>query len=172
MILDFDLAENFLLGHERQTGWGGGSLIQRPRILAVTDDVIRRYDVRVGGAGAPTLARNLSGGNQQKLVVARAVESQPRLLIASQPTRGLDVNASEFVYRTLQSAKEKGLGVLLFSLDLDEVIRLSDRIAVMFNGRIVGMLSRSEATAERIGALMTGAEPLQIAPLPNGGQSV
>lgn len=157
MILDFDLAENFLLGHERRHEWGGGGVISRQRILGLTTEMIRRYDVRAGHGGAPTLARNLSGGNQQKVVVARAMESQPRLLIASQPTRGLDVNAAEFVYRTLFAAKEKGLGVLLFSLDLDEVIRLSDRIAVMFNGRIVGRLTREEATPERIGALMTGA---------------
>ncbi len=170
MILDFDLAENFLLGHERQPAWGGGLLINRPRILGITDEIIRRYDVRVGHSGAPTLAQNLSGGNQQKMVVARAVESQPRLLIASQPTRGLDVNAAEFVYRTLNAAKQKGMGVLLFSLDLDEVIRLSDRIAVMFNGQIVGMLTRGEATAERIGALMTGAESPQTL-LPQKEQS-
>jgi general nucleoside transport system ATP-binding protein len=156
MILDFDLGENFLLGHERRKEWGGGNVLSRQRILGLTTEMIRRYDVRAGSMGAPTLARNLSGGNQQKVVVARAMESQPRLLIASQPTRGLDVNASEFVYRTLFAAKEKGLGVLLFSLDLDEVIRLSDRIAVMFNGRIVGILPKAEATPERIGALMTG----------------
>jgi len=168
LILDFDLAENFLLGHERDHSWGGGRLINRPRILGIVDEIIRRYDVRVGHHGAPTLAQNLSGGNQQKLVVARAIESQPRLLVASQPTRGLDVNASEFVYRTLQGAKERGLGVLLFSLDLEEILRLSDRVAVMFNGRIVGVLPRGEATAERIGALMTGADSALT--LPQGGQ--
>jgi simple sugar transport system ATP-binding protein len=113
--------------------------------------------VRVGPQEALTPARNLSGGNQQKVVVARAMEGDPRLLVACQPTRGLDVEASRFVYRVLQEAKTRGLGVLLFSLDLDEVLRLSDRVAVLFNGRLAGVLSRGEATAERIGALMTGA---------------
>ena len=84
-------------------------------------------------------------------------DSVPRLLVACQPTRGLDVEASRFVYRTLRQARADGLGVLLFSLDLDEILELSDRIAVMFNGRIAGILPRAQATPEAVGALMTGA---------------
>jgi simple sugar transport system ATP-binding protein len=158
MILDFDIAENYLLGHERSTEWGGG-FIQDPGLMfRRADEMIRRYDVRAGFGGVPTPARALSGGNQQKVVVARAMESKPRFLIACQPTtRGLDVEASRFVYRTLSQARAKGLGVLLFSLDLDEIFQLSDRIAVMFNGRLAGILPRAVATPENIGALMTGS---------------
>lgn len=157
VVLDFSLAENFLLGHERQPEWGGGRLLDYARMVERAAGMILRYDVRVGAQGAATAMRSLSGGNQQKVVVARAMESAPRLLVACQPTRGLDVEASRFVYRTLISARESGLGVLLFSLDLDEIFQLADRIAVMFNGRIAGIMPRGRATPENIGALMTGA---------------
>jgi general nucleoside transport system ATP-binding protein len=157
MVLDFDIAENYLLGHEHSPGWGGGVLLNLITMFNRADAMIRGYDVRVGFRGVPTLARTLSGGNQQKIVIARAMEGKPRFLIACQPTRGLDVEASRFVYRTLLSAREQGLGVLLFSLDLDEIFHLSDRIAVMFNGKIAGILPRAEATPENIGALMTGS---------------
>ncbi|HZT42762.1 MAG TPA: ABC transporter ATP-binding protein [Chthonomonadaceae bacterium] len=157
LILDFNIAENFLLGHEHQPEWGGGVVLAARTLRARASDMISHYSVRVGPQEALTPARNLSGGNQQKVVVARAMEGDPRLLVACQPTRGLDVEASRFVYRVLQEAKTRGLGVLLFSLDLDEVLHVSDRIAVLFNGRLAGILSRGEATPERLGALMTGA---------------
>lgn len=85
------------------------------------------------------------------------MDSDPRLLVACQPTRGLDVEAAGFVYKTLREARQTGMGILLFSLDLDEILLLSDRIAVMFDGVVAGVLTREEATPERIGALMTGA---------------
>ncbi|HLV80633.1 MAG TPA: ABC transporter ATP-binding protein [Chthonomonadaceae bacterium] len=157
LILDFTIAENFLLGHERQPEWGGGVVLEPRTLRARAADMIVHYSVRVGPQEALTPARALSGGNQQKVVVARAMEGDPRLLVACQPTRGLDVEASRFVYRVLQEARARGLGVLLFSLDLDEALQLSDRIAVLFNGRLAGMLARGEATPERVGALMTGA---------------
>ena len=164
LILDFTIAENFLLGHELQPEWGGGVVLERRRLRARASDLISHYSVRVGPQEALTPARNLSGGNQQKVVVARAMEGDPRLLVACQPTRGLDVEASRFVYRVLLGAKARGLGVLLFSLDLDEVLHLSDRIAVLFNGQLVGILARNEATPDRIGALMTGAAGSEAAP--------
>jgi simple sugar transport system ATP-binding protein len=157
MILDFTVGENYLLGHHRDPNWGGGLLLNRATIIARAAAMIQRYDVRSAYEGATLSARTLSGGNQQKVVVARAMDSQPRLLIACQPTRGLDVEASRFVYRVLRGAREEGMGILLFSLDLDEILELSDRIAVMFNGRISGILSRGQATPQAIGALITGA---------------
>jgi general nucleoside transport system ATP-binding protein len=99
------------------------------------------------------------------------MDSRPRLLIACQPTRGLDVEAARFVYKTLQGAKARGLGILLFSLDLDEIMELSDRIAVMFNGEIAGILPRSEATPEKVGALMTGAAFRRPADAAGAGQA-
>src|SRR5262249_42786123 len=125
-------------------------------------EMIRAYDVRLGERDATAPGRALSGGNQQKVVFARAMDCQPRLLVACQPTRGLDRGATEFVYNTLRNVREKGAGILLFSLDLDEILELSDRIAVMFNGRIVGTLPRTEATAERLGALMTGTSYSEV----------
>ena len=156
MILDFSLAENFLLGNEDRREWGGGFTLNPKLELSRANDAIRDYDVRAGDRDASALAKVLSGGNQQKLVIARALANDPKLLIACQPTRGLDIEATKFVYRTLLDAKERGLGILLFSLDLDEILKLSDRILVMFNGKIAGELPRLEATPELIGALMTG----------------
>lgn len=157
MILDFSIAENYLLGHEREASWGGGVTLDERVLLSHAQAMVQQYDVRGGTRGGLAPGGALSGGNQQKVVFARAMDSGPRLLVACQPTRGLDVEAGRFVYKTLERAKADGLGVLLFSLDLDEVLRLSDRIAVMFNGRIAGVLTRAQATPERIGALMTGA---------------
>ena len=148
MVMDFSVAENYLLGHERETAWGGGIALHPKTILSRAAQMIPRYDVRAGERGAIAPGRALSGGNQQKVVFARAMDSRPRLLVACQPTRGLDVEASRFVYETLLEARSRGLGVLLFSLDLDEVLRLSDRIAVMFNGQIAGVLTRDKATPE------------------------
>ncbi|HLJ54434.1 MAG TPA: ABC transporter ATP-binding protein [Chthonomonadaceae bacterium] len=157
LALDFTVAENYLLGHETMRSWGGGLLLDARRIGERANAMIRRYDVRMGARDARAVARGLSGGNQQKVVVARAMDGGPRLLVACQPTRGLDVAASQFVYRTLREARDRGLAILLFSLDLDELLDLSDRIVVMYNGRIAGELARTEATAESVGALMTGA---------------
>jgi ABC-type uncharacterized transport system ATPase subunit len=157
MIMEFTIAENYLLGHENAPEWGGGAVLHASRLFAKATQMVRDYDVRMGSRDANSLVRDLSGGNQQKVVIARAMDSAPCLLVACQPTRGLDRGATVFVYDTLRQARARGLGILLFSLDLDEILELSDRIAVMFNGRIVGLLDRTEATPERIGALMTGA---------------
>jgi simple sugar transport system ATP-binding protein len=161
MVPDFSIAENILLGHEGDAAWGGGLLLHPRIILSRAADMIGRYGVRVGDRGGATPASTLSGGNQQKVVIARALESAPRLLIACQPTRGLDVGAAGFVYDTLRAARDRGLGVLLFSLDLDELFALSDRIAVMFNGRLAGILPRAIATREKVGALMTGTDGME-----------
>ena len=158
MILDFSIAENYLLGHEQEALWGGGWALDNVTLLARTQLMVQRYDVRGGTLGGKAPGGALSGGNQQKVVFARAMDSDPRLLVACQPTRGLDVEAARFVYETLRTARAAGMGILLFSLDLEEILLLSDRIAVMFNGSIAGILDREEATPERIGALMTGIQ--------------
>ena len=155
MILEFSIAENYLLGHETDAAWGGGFLLNRPALQSRADDMIHDYDVRLGQRDSRAMAGGLSGGNQQKVIIARALAANPRLLVACQPTRGLDTGATEFVYSALRRATRKGLGVMLFSLDLDEILELSNRIAVLFNGVIAGVLMREEATAARVGALMT-----------------
>jgi simple sugar transport system ATP-binding protein len=157
LVLDFDIAENYLLGHETDIVWGGGALLSLPAIRQRAEAMIRRYDVRAGLSGAAAPARTLSGGNQQKLVVARALDAEPRLVVACQPTRGLDVRASAFVHQALRDVRGRGGSVLLFSHDLDEILALSDRVAVMFQGEIREPLPAAEATRTRVGALMTGA---------------
>ena len=105
-----------------------------------------------------TQAKSLSGGNIQKVVLARELSRQPRTLIAAQPTRGLDIGAMEYVHARLLEQRQAGTAILLISEDLDEVLALSDRIAVIFEGRIMGILDCEEATAERLGLLMAGVE--------------
>ena len=116
--------------------------------------LIERYDVRGGGPELP--ARRLSGGNLQKVVLAREFEGQPRVLVAASPTRGLDVVAIETVHGYLRDAASSGVGVLLISEDLDEILALADRIVVMYEGSLVGEVDAAETTVEELGLLMAG----------------
>ncbi|MGA8614286.1 MAG: ABC transporter ATP-binding protein [Xanthobacteraceae bacterium] len=152
-VLDMSVGENLCLqGLARYTRFG---LVRRGAITATANDLIERYDVR--GAGPETRFGSLSGGNQQKVVLARELTLDPLvLLVAAQPTRGLDVGAVESVYGHIRSACQRGAGVLLISSELDELIAVSDRIAVIYRGRIVGELSATPANREAIGALMSG----------------
>jgi simple sugar transport system ATP-binding protein len=134
-VLDFTLAENLGLRdvrHPPASRWG----LLHPRAIAErARRLLREYDVR--GGGPDTHAGSLSGGNQQKVAVAREIAMDPRLLIAHQPTRGLDVGAIEFVHRRLVAVRELGVAILLVSFELEEIMSLSDRILVMYEGRIV-----------------------------------
>jgi simple sugar transport system ATP-binding protein len=152
LILDFSIAENLLLGRQRDRRYGGGWILDLKRLAALGDRVVQDYRIRAGGGDV--FAGTLSGGNQQKVVIARAMEGHPRLVVAMQPTRGLDVGATEYVYNTFRDARAKSVSILLFSLDLDEIFALSDRIAVMYNGKLVGILPRAQATMEEVGRLM------------------
>jgi len=126
----------------------------RPRYLVErAKRLLRAFDVRGGGPQTP--ARALSGGNQQKVVVAREVENDPRVLIAAQPTRGLDVGAIEFVHRRLVEERDEGRAVLLVSLELDEILSLSDRILVMYEGDVVGEYG-PDVTEDELGIAMLG----------------
>ena len=153
LILDFSLAENIALHDFREepdSKWGWlypGRLIERARRL------LKEFDVR--GGGPTTRAGALSGGNQQKVVVAREVARDPRVLVAAQPTRGLDVGAIEFVHRRLVAERDEGRAILLVSLELDEILSLSDRILVIYEGRIVGEHG-PDATEQQLGIEMTG----------------
>jgi len=155
LVLSFTVEENAILGRHRDSaferrGWLRGGVIRE--FLA---EKARAFDVRGAVAGVP--ARALSGGNQQKLVMSRELSRAPKLLLASQPTRGLDFAASAFVHDALRVERDRGAAVIVQSLDLAEVLALADRVAVMLGGRIVAVLSRTEATEARVGALMTGA---------------
>ena len=152
-MLDFSIAENLALHEYRKQpdsrlGWlFPGRLVARARRL------IKEFDVRGGGPQTP--ARSLSGGNQQKVIIAREVERDPRILIAAQPTRGLDVGAIEFVHRRLVAERDEGRAILLVSLELDEILSLSDRILVLYEGRVVGEFPPT-ATEEELGLAMIG----------------
>jgi simple sugar transport system ATP-binding protein len=156
LIMDFSVAENLLLGRQRDRRFGGGTLLSLREAERAGEAAIQEYRIRAPGAGV--LARSLSGGNQQKVLLARALGGAPRALIAMQPTRGLDVEATRLVYKTFRDAQAKGLAILLFSLDLDEIFELSDRIAVLYNGALAGIVPRAEATPEEIGRRMVGGQ--------------
>lgn len=154
LVLQFDIRENLVLGSHRMAPYANNGIMKRKAIEEMADKRIHDYDIRTPSPAV--LAENLSGGNQQKLVVAREIGRSPAVLIAAQPTRGLDVGAIEFVHREIISEREKGRAVLLVSLELDEVLSLADRILVMYEGRIVKEMSASEADPETLGYYMTG----------------
>jgi ABC-type uncharacterized transport system ATPase subunit len=158
LVLDFTLAENLALNDYR-TGSRLG-LINPRRMLDGAKRLLQEFDVRGGAPETP--ARSLSGGNQQKVVLAREISGNPEALIAAQPTRGLDVGAIEFVHRRLLAERDAGRGILLFSLELDEVRSLADRILVIYDGRIVGELPPT-ASDEELGLLMTGGGKARVA---------
>ncbi len=154
LVLDFSLAENAVLhDYERPPISRGGWLSPRA-MLDRARAYIEQFDVRGGGPATP--ARSLSGGNQQKLVLAREIQGDPRLLLASQPTRGLDVGAIEFVHRRLVEQRDAGRGLLLVSFELDEILGLADRILVMYEGRIVLERDAGTTDEQELGLAMTG----------------
>ena len=131
--------------------------LKRKAIRDYAQQLIGQYDVR-SGQGPITMARSMSGGNQQKAIVAREIDKDPELLIAVQPTRGLDVGAIEYIHKQIVAQRDAGKGVLLVSLELDEVMALSDRILVMYEGEIVGELDPKTTTVEEMGLYMAGAK--------------
>jgi len=157
LLLEFTLAENAILGvHYRPpvVSGIGAVLLNQPAIRHRAELVIREFDVRPPDAALP--ARALSGGNQQKLIIGREFELPPVLLLISQPTRGVDIGAIEFIHRKIVALRDSGCAVLLVSAELEEVTALSDRLLVLHNGRIAGEVDPARATHEEIGLLMTG----------------
>ncbi len=153
LILDYTVAENLILG--RQHHFTRHGVLDLARIAEHAARQIAAFDIRPADASLP--ARALSGGNQQKIVIAREMARSFTLLLAAQPTRGVDVGAIEFIHGELRKARDAGHAVLLVSAELRELLSLSDRIAVMYGGRLVAMLPRSEASEESLGPYMTGA---------------
>ncbi len=134
-----------------------GGFIKSKAVREYSDRLIEEYDVR-SGQGSITIARSMSGGNQQKAIIAREIDKDPDLLVAVQPTRGLDVGAIEFIHKQLVAQRDQGKAVLLVSLELDEVMDVSDRILVMYEGEIVGQLDPKKITVEELGLYMAGAK--------------
>ena len=133
------------------------AFLKRKAIREYANRLIEQYDVR-SGQGPVTVARSMSGGNQQKAIIAREIDKDPELLIAVQPTRGLDVGAIEYIHKQIVAQRDAGKAVLLVSLELDEVMSLSDRILVIYEGEIVGELDPKTTTAEEMGLYMAGAK--------------
>lgn len=134
-----------------------GGFIQSDKVREYSDKLIAQYDVR-SGQGSSTIVRSMSGGNQQKAIIAREVDRNKPLIVAVQPTRGLDVGAIENVHKELVKQRDAGKAVLLVSLELDEVMSLSDRILVMYEGEIVGEFDPKQITVQELGLYMAGAK--------------
>lgn len=154
MILDSSLEENLILENSEQEPVSKHGILNKEAITEYAEKLIREYDVRC--ETSKQTGATLSGGNQQKLVLARELSRNPKFILAVQPAHGLDVGATEFVHDKLIEQRNAGSGVLLISTELDEVFELSDRISVIFNGKIIATMLSAEATREKIGMLMTG----------------
>ncbi len=156
VIADFTLSENLILqDHGRKPFALAGTFINFGAIVKRCQQLIRDYEIKTPGTETPI--RSLSGGNIQKLVLARELSRQPRVLIAAQPTRGVDIGATEYIHRRLLTERENGTAILLISEDLDEIMALSDRIIVMYEGEIVGEVARADANVNQLGLMMAGA---------------
>ena len=157
LVLDYTLEDNIVLQRYFEPEFTSkAGFLRRKNIRSYAERLIEQYDVR-SGQGPVTTARSMSGGNQQKAIIAREIDKDPSLLIAVQPTRGLDVGAIEFVHKQIVAQRDAGKAVLLVSLELDEVMTVSDRILVMYEGEIVGQLDPKTTTVEELGLYMAGA---------------
>jgi simple sugar transport system ATP-binding protein len=159
LVLPFPIADNMVLNTYYQPPFSKGVVLDEAKIYNHADQLIKEFDVRTPGAA--TSAGALSGGNQQKVIVAREFSRPIRFLVASQPTRGLDVGSIEYIHDRIIKKRDDGCAVLLVSSELDEIMGLSDRIAVMFRGKIVAVLPSEKATKEKVGLLMAGVQPAE-----------
>ncbi len=161
LVLDYTLAENLILKSYQTPQFNKHGFLRFQQIGEHADKLIRAFDIRAG-EGSETPARSMSGGNQQKAIIAREASLSPDLLIAVQPTRGLDVGAIEYIQKQLIAARDEGRAVLLVSLELEEVMNISDRILVMYEGRIVAEVEAASAVPQELGLYMAGATPSDL----------
>jgi len=152
--LEFSISENLILGLHTKKPFAKGIMMDYAKVAEYADVLIEKYDIRTPSREVEI--RSLSGGNQQKAVLAREIEINPDFIVASQPTRGLDIGAIEFVHNQIIKQRDSGKAVLLVSAELSEIMSLSDRIAVMYEGKIVAIIDSSDATEEKLGLLMAG----------------
>ena len=156
LVLEYSIANNLILGLQyHETFAKNGVWLNFKKIHDTAEELREQFDIRC--AGVDVGAGTLSGGNQQKIIIAREASRDPEVLIAVQPTRGLDVGAMEFVQKTLLEQRDKGKGVLLFSLELDEILSVSDRIAVIFKGEIIDVVDAQSVTRQELGMMMLGS---------------
>ena len=158
MKKDFCLAasirDNFIAGRERDHAFSRFGVLQLRAIAVEAERALARLSVRYGRLNDP--ASSLSGGNQQRLAIARELDREPRLLVAAQPTRGVDIAGTAFIHSLIAAYRDRGGAVLMISESLDEILALSDRIVGLYNGRVTGELSRDQANVERVGRMMLG----------------
>lgn len=154
LMLPMSIGENLIAKQYKSPIFSKFGMLRKGAIRKTAEQAVQEFDIRT--PSSEHAAGQLSGGNQQKVILARELMLNPKLLIAMQPTRGMDVGAAEYVHKRLLAERDRGVGILLISTELEEVMSLSDRIAVLFKGRIVDMVSREEATRERIGRSMAG----------------
>ena len=157
LVLDFTLEQNMVLQRYQEPDFQQGGFIRFDEVRKYAEGLIEKFDVR-SGQGPVTVARSMSGGNQQKAIIARELDRNRPLVVAVQPTRGLDVGAIEYIHSQLVAQRDEGKAILLVSLELDEVLSLSDRILVMYEGEIVGELDPKKTTAQELGLYMAGAK--------------
>ena len=157
LVLDFKLEENMVLQNYFMEPFSKNGILNFSEIRKYSDKLIREFDVR-SGQGGLSETRGMSGGNQQKAIIAREVERSPKLLIAAQPTRGLDVGAIEYIHNRLVQERDKGRAILLISLEMEEVLNLSDTIAVIYEGEIVGTVKANETNENELGLMMAGSK--------------
>ena len=157
LVLDYTLGDNLVLQEYFKAPYQKRGFLNQQAILEHAQSLIQKFDIR-SGQGAATITRSMSGGNQQKAIIAREISKEPDVLIAVQPTRGLDVGAISVIHEQLVEERDKGRGILLVSLELDEVMNLSDRILVMYEGEIVAELNPKETTINELGLYMAGSK--------------
>ncbi len=157
LVLDYTLSQNMVIQRYFEPRFQKAGFIRFDEVDKYSDQLIDRFDVRTS-QGSATLTRSMSGGNQQKAILAREIDRDHKLLVAVQPTRGLDVGAIEYIHKQIIKRRDEGAAILLISLELDEVMNLSDRILVMFEGEIVGEFDPKQVTVEELGLYMSGAK--------------
>ena len=155
LVLDYTIEENMVLEVYDKKPFSNKGLLNKKEIKKYAEKIIDEFDVR-SGEGAESIARSLSGGNQQKAIIGREIELNPELLIAAQPTRGLDVGSIEYIHRRLVEQRDSGKAVLLVSLELDEILNVSDRIAIINNGELIGVVNADETNENEVGLMMAG----------------
>jgi simple sugar transport system ATP-binding protein len=170
LVLSYPLTDNIVLNTYYQKPFANGFVINEEAVRKETEQLIKEFDVRTPGSTVP--AANLSGGNQQKVIIAREFSRPIKLLIASQPTRGLDVGSIEYIHSRIIQKRDEGTAVLVVSTELDEIRALSDRIAVMFQGKIVDILPADKVTKEQLGLMMAGSHPADLTVKENIEQQV
>ncbi|MDV5106466.1 ABC transporter ATP-binding protein [Clostridium perfringens] len=155
LVLDYTIEENMVLEVYDKKPFSNKGLLNKKEIKKYAEKIIDEFDVR-SGEGVESIARSLSGGNQQKAIIGREIELNPELLIARQPTRGLDVGSIEYIHKRLVEQRDSGKAVLLVSLELDEILNVSDRIAIINNGELIGVVNADETNENEVGLMMVG----------------